>query len=327
MKKSVNSLIAFAIWAALGFCGAAPMAQAQEYPSKPIRFIVPQTPGGPTDTVARIVAQKLSEKWGQPVIVENRPGGGSNIGTDMVAKSAPDGYTLVVATVQHVVNQFIYDALPFDPAKDFAPVTLIAKASVVLVTNSTLPVKSLQDLVALAKQRPGKLPWAFAGNGSTGHMSLELLQSATGIDVLKVPYKGTQPALTDLLGGQVQVMFDAVVTSLPHIKAGKLRPLAVASLSRSKLLPDVPTVAELGYPGFEAAGLAGLLAPSGTPPQILQKIQSEVSTIVKNPDVETKLTSMGLEVVANSPADFKDYIRQQAARFGPLIRQANIKPE
>lgn len=306
---------------------AAPAVQAQDYPTRPIRFIVPQPPGGPTDTVARIVAQKLADKWGQPVVVDNRPGGGSNIATEMVARSAPDGYTLVVATVQHIVNQFIYSSLPFDPVKDFAPVTLISKASIVLVTNPEMPAKTLPELVEFARQRPGKLPWAFAGNGSTGHLSLELLQQASGIDVIKVPYKGTQPALTDLLGGQVQVMFDGVVTSLPHIKAGKLRPLAVASLRRSPLLPDVPTVAELGYPGFEAVGLAALLAPAGTPPRILQKIQAEVAAIIRSPEVEARMTSMGLEVVGNTPAEFTDYIRQETQKFGPLIRKANIKPE
>lgn len=328
MNRKTATKLLVRMAAALGMTMlAAPTVHAQDYPTKPVRLIVPQPPGGPTDTVARIVAQKLSEKWGQPVVVENRPGGGSNIATDLVAKSAPDGYTLVVATVQHIVNQFIYSSLPFDPVKDFAPVTLISKASIVLVANPELPAKNLQELVALARQRPGKLPWAFAGNGSTGHLSLELLQTATGIDVIKVPYKGTQPALTDMLGGQVQVMFDGVVTSLPHIKAGKLRPLAVASLNRSKLLPDVPTVAEQGYPGFEAVGLAALMAPAGTPPRILQKIQSEVAAIVRSPEVESKMTAMGLEVVASTPVEFTDYIRQEAAKFGPLIKKANIKPE
>ena len=306
---------------------AVPAVHAQDYPTKPIRFIVPQPPGGPTDTVARMVGQKLAEKWGQPVIIENRPGGGSNIATDLVAKSAPDGYTLVVATVQHIVNQFIYNSLPFDPVKDFAPVTLISKAHIVLVVNPELPVKTLPELIALAKQKPGKLPWAFAGNGSTGHLSLELLQTVSGIDVIKVPYKGTQPALTDLLGGQVQVMFDGVVTSLPHIKAGKLRPLAVASLTRSKLLPDVPTVAEQGYPGFEAVGLAGLLAPAGTPPRILQKLQTEIAAIVRAPEFDAKMVSMGLESVVSTPAEFTSYIKQETAKFGPLIKTANIKPE
>lgn len=328
MNRKIVSKLLTCMAAALGMTMlSAPAAHAQDYPTRPIRLIVPQPPGGPTDTVARIVAQKLSEKWGQPVIVENRPGGGTNIGTDLVAKSAPDGYTLVVGTVQHIVNQFIYNTLPFDPVKDFAPITLISKASIVLVTNAELPVKTLPELIALTKQRPGKLAWAFAGNGSTGHLSLELLQTATDIDVIKVPYKGTQPALIDLLGGQVQVMFDGVVTSLPHIKAGKLRPLALASLTRSKLLPDVPTVAEQGLPGFEAVGLAGLLAPAGTPPRILQKIHSEVAAIVRSAEVESKMTTMGLEVVASSPAEFTDYIRVEAAKFSPLIKKANIKPE
>lgn len=326
MSSSKRTFLAFATLCAMAVV-AAPAARAQDYPSKPIRIIVPQPPGGPTDQVARMVGQKLQEKWGQPVIIENRPGAGTNIGTDMVAKSPPDGYTLVVATVQHIVNQFMYPSLPFDPVKNFAPVTLISKAHIVLVVNPELPVKNLQELVALAKKEPGKLPWAFAGNGSTGHLSLELLQIASDINVIKVPYKGTQPALTDLLGGQVSVMFDGVVTSLPHIKAGKLRPIAVASLTRSKLLPDVPTIAESGYPGFEAVGLAGLLAPAGTPPAIVQKLQSEIATIVRSPDFDAKMVSMGLEVVGNTPAQFTEYIRQEMAKFGPLVKVANIKPE
>ncbi|MDB5744194.1 MAG: hypothetical protein JWR68_2509 [Polaromonas sp.] len=326
MSSSKRTFLAFATLCAMAVV-AAPAARAQDYPSKPIRIIVPQPPGGPTDQVARMVGQKLQEKWGQPVIIENRPGAGTNIGTDMVAKSPPDGYTLVVATVQHIVNQFMYPSLPFDPVKNFAPVTLISKAHIVLVVNPELPVKNLQELVALAKKEPGRLPWAFAGNGSTGHLSLELLQIASDINVIKVPYKGTQPALTDLLGGQVSVMFDGVVTSLPHIKAGKLRPIAVASLTRSKLLPDVPTIAESGYPGFEAVGLAGLLAPAGTPPAIVQKLQSEIATIVRSPDFDAKMVSMGLEIVGNTPAQFTEYIRQEMAKFGPLVKVANIKPE
>jgi tripartite-type tricarboxylate transporter receptor subunit TctC len=326
MSNSKRTFLTFATLCAMAVV-AAPAARAQDYPSKPIRIIVPQPPGGPTDQVARMVGQKLQEKWGQPVIIENRPGAGTNIGTDMVAKSPPDGYTLVVATVQHIVNQFMYPSLPFDPVKNFAPVTLISKAHIVLVVNPELPVKNLQELVALAKKESGKLPWAFAGNGSTGHLSLELLQIASDINVIKVPYKGTQPALTDLLGGQVSVMFDGVVTSLPHIKAGKLRPIAVASLTRSKLLPDVPTIAESGYPGFEAVGLAGLLAPAGTPPVIVQKLQTEIAAIVRSPDFDAKMVSMGLEVVGNTPAQFTEYIRQETAKFGPLVKAANIKPE
>ncbi|CAN5525910.1 tripartite tricarboxylate transporter substrate binding protein [soil metagenome] len=306
---------------------ATPLLHAQDYPTRAIRFIVPQPPGGPTDTVARMVAQRLSEKWGQPVLVENRPGAGSNIATDMVARSAPDGYTLVVATAQHVVNQFLYPSLPFDPVKDFAPVSLIAKAQMVLVVNPELPVKTVPELIAYAKKQPGKITWAHAGNGGAGHLALELLQIPTGIEVLKVPYKGTQPALTDLLGGQVQVMFDGVVSSLPHIKAGKLRPLAVASLTRSKLLPDVPTLAEQGYPGFELEGPLGLLAPARTPPFILQKLQSEIALMARDPEFEAKMAAMGLQSVGSTPAEFADYIKRESDKLGAVIRAANIKAE
>jgi len=313
--------------AAMSVFATATPAPAQQYPSTPIKLIVPQPPGGPTDTVARMLAQKLSASLGQPLVIENRPGGGSIIGTDALAKSAGDGYTLGIATVQHIVNPFLYASLPFDSVRDFVPVTLISKADIVLVVNPELPVKNLRELVALAKQKPGTIGWAFAGNGGTGHLALEMFQKASGVDVIKVPYKGTQPALTDLLGGQVSVMFDGVVTSLPHIKSGKLRPIAVASLKRSKLLPDVPTISESGFPDFEAVGLAALMAPAGTPPSIVNKLQLEVSRIAQDPEFDAKMTAMGLSVVANTPAEFASYIQQESTKLGALIRAANIKPQ
>jgi tripartite-type tricarboxylate transporter receptor subunit TctC len=316
-----NALRTIAAW--LLTCMAA-LAAAQDYPSKPIRLVVPQPPGGPTDTVARVVAQKLSERLGQQVIVDNRPGAGSNIGTDLVAKAPRDGYTLVVATVQHIVNPFLFASLPFDPVRDFTPVTLMTKAYIVLDVNPEVPVQNVKELVAYAKSRPGGVAWASAGNGSTSHLALELFKVETGVPATHVPYKGTPPALNDLLGGRVQVMFDGVITSLPQIKAGKLRPLAVASNTRSPLLPDVPTMTEAGVPGFETVGLAAIMAPSGTPPAVVDKLYREIAAVLKMPDVRSQFEAMGLEIVASSPAEFAAYIDVESKKWGKLIRDAKV---
>jgi tripartite-type tricarboxylate transporter receptor subunit TctC len=287
-------------------------AQAQDYPNKPVRLVLGQPAGGPTDIVARLLAQKLQERWGQPVIVENRPGAGSNIGTELVIKAPKDGYTLLVGTVQQIVNPFLFSSVTWDPARDLAPVSLVTKAYIVLVVNPETPAKTLQELIALAKEKRGDLAWASAGNGSTSHLTLELFKASTGIEAVHVPYKGTQPALADLLGGRIPVMFDGVITSLPHIKAGKERPIAVASLTRSQLLPDVPTLTEAGLPGFEAVGLATVMAPAGTPPAIDDKISADIAAILRAPDVREQLTGMGLEVVGSTPAQFSQYIRSES---------------
>ena len=310
--------------AALTLMCTAALAAAQDYPTRPIRLVVPQPAGGPTDIVARLVAQKLSERLGQQVIVDNRPGAGSNIGTEVVAKSPKDGYTLVVATVQHIVNPFLFPALPFDPVRDFTPVTLMTKAYIVLDVNPDVPVQNVKELIAYAKSRPGGLSWASAGNGSTSHLALELFKVETGVAATHVPYKGTPPALNDLLGGRVQVMFDGVITSLPHIKAGKLKPLAVASNTRSPLLPDVPTMTEAGVPGFETVGLAAVLAPAGTPQAVVDRLAREIAAILKTPDVRSQLEAMGLEIVASSPAEFASYIDVESKKCGKLIKDAKV---
>jgi tripartite-type tricarboxylate transporter receptor subunit TctC len=311
----------------LAFACCALAAGAQDYPNRPIRLVVPQPPGGPTDIVARLVAQKLSERLGQQVIVDNKPGAGANIGSEIVAKAPKDGYTLLVGTVQQIVNPFLFASLPYDPAKDFAPVSLMTKAHIVLVVNPETPARTLQELLALAKRTPGGLAWASAGNGSTSHLALELLKAQAGIDATHVPYKGTQPALTDVLGGRVPVMFDGVITSLPHVKSGKLRPLAVASLTRSPLLPDVPTMTEAGLPGFEAVGLATVLAPAGTPQPIVDRLSREIAAILTAPDVRDALVAMGLEVVASTPAQFAAYNEAESRKWGKIIRDAKIQAE
>jgi len=308
-------------------CTLAPCAPAyaQDYPTRPVRFVLGQPAGGPTDIVARLVAQKLQERWGQPVIVENRPGAGSNIGTELVVKAPKDGYTLLVGTVQQIVNPFLFPGLTWDPMRDLAAVSLVTKAHIVLVVHPDAPARTLQDVIALAKSKGGQLAWASAGNGSTGHLTLELFKTSAGIDAVHVPYKGTQPALADVLGGRVPVMFDGVVTSLPHIRAGKLRPVAVASLTRSQLLPDVPTMSEAGMPGFEAVGLATVMAPAGTPADVVNRVSADIAAVLRMPDVRDQLVGMGLEVVGSTPAEFAQYVRSESAKWGKVIREANVK--
>jgi len=308
-------------------CTLAPCAPAyaQDYPTRPVRFVLGQPAGGPTDIVARLVAQKLQERWGQAVIVENRPGAGSNIGTELVVKAPKDGYTLLVGTVQQIVNPFLFPGLTWDPMRDLAAVSLVTKAHIVLVVHPDAPARTLQDVIALAKSKGGQLAWASAGNGSTGHLTLELFKTSAGIDAVHVPYKGTQPALADVLGGRVPVMFDGVVTSLPHIRAGKLRPVAVASLTRSQLLPDVPTMSEAGMPGFEAVGLATVMAPAGTPADVVNRVSADIAAVLRMPDVRDQLVGMGLEVVGSTPAEFAQYVRSESAKWGKVIREANVK--
>lgn len=308
-------------------CTLAPCAPAyaQDYPTRPVRFVLGQPAGGPTDIVARLVAQKLQERWGQAVIVENRPGAGSNIGTELVVKAPKDGYTLLVGTVQQIVNPFLFPGLTWDPMRDLAAVSLVTKAHIVLVVHPDAPARTLQDVIALAKSKGGQLAWASAGNGSTGHLTLELFKTSAGIDAVHVPYKGTQPALADVLGGRVPVMFDGVVTSLPHIRAGKLRPVAVASLTRSQLLPDVPTMSEAGMPGFEAVGLATVMAPAGTPADVVNRVSADIAAVLRMPDVRDQLVGMGLEVVGSTPAEFAQYVKSESAKWGKVIREANVK--
>ncbi|MFN0160055.1 MAG: tripartite tricarboxylate transporter substrate binding protein [Burkholderiales bacterium] len=320
----MQTLLGLAIAALVALSGG---VCAQDYPNRSVRLIVPQPPGGPSDIVARLVAQRLAERLGQPFVVENRPGAGSNIGTEMLARAPRDGYTIGLATVQHIVNPFLFASLPFDAVRDFAPITLISKAHIVLVVHPDTPARNLRELIDQARARPGAISWASAGNGSTSHLAVELFKTAAQVDVVHVPYKGTQPALTDVLGGRVPVMFDGVITSLPHLRAGKLRALAVASLTRSALLPDTPTMTEAGLSGFEAVGLAAFMAPAGTPPEHIARLQRETAAVVAVPEVRERLLAMGLEIVANSPAEFAEYLRSESAKWGKLIRDAKIRAE
>ena len=301
---------------------------AQTWPAKPIRIIVPFAPGGPADLLPRLIGPKLTEAWGQPVVVENKPGAGGNIGMDLVAKAAPDGYTLIVGPNGNlVVNPHLYPNLPYDVFRDFAPVTLIATFSNLLVVHPDVPAKSVSELIALAKARPGTLTYGSPGTGSQPHLGGEFLKLMAGIDIIHVPYNGTAPALRDLLGGQITFMFAQTSAALPHIQAGKIRALGVASLKRTAQLPDLPTVAESGLPGFEAVSWYALLAPSGTPKEIVAKLQTEIARILQLPDVKEKLSAQGGEGVGNTPEQLASLLRTESARYADIVKRANIKAE
>jgi tripartite-type tricarboxylate transporter receptor subunit TctC len=319
-------LVASIAIAAGAFTGAA--ASQTAFPTKPIRIVVPYTAGGTTDMLARLVGKKMAEKWGQPVVVENKPGANGIIGMDVVAKAPPDGYTLGLASPgTHAINQSLYPALPHDPIRHFDPVSLLVEAPMGLVVNAASPAKSVKELVALASAEGGKLSFASGGSGSSQHMAYELFRAATGIQAVHVPYKGGGAAYTDLLSGQVQAMFDAVQQSQPHVKSGKLRLLAVASSKRLPFLPDVPTVAESGVPGFEMAAWYGLVAPAGVPKPILDKLAGEIAAAINSPEVRDQLVGIGLVPAANGPQQFARLIESETAKFAKVVKTANIKPE
>ena len=304
-------------------------ASAQSYPNKPIKIIVPYTAGGTTDLLARTVGHKLSEKWKQPVIVDNRPGANGIIGMDLVAKASPDGYTLGLASPgTHAVNETLYAAtIPHKPQKDFVPVSLAVRAPMVLVVNSTVPVKNVKELIAYVKANPGKLSIASGGSGSSQHIAAEQLKTMAGIDMVHVPYKGGGAAYIDLIGGQVQVMIDALQQSMPHIKSGKLRPIAVASAQRLPQLPDVPTLAESGVPGYESGAWYGFVAPAGTPKEIVNQLSREIAAIVKMPDVRQTLEAPGLVPVGSTPEEFAAFIAKETEKDAKVIKAANIKAD
>jgi len=319
-RLAVGALLAFSALA------AAPMAGAQAYPAKPIRIVVPFPPGGATDILARAVAQKLTDAWGQAVVVDNRPGAGGNIGSEIVAKAAPDGYTLEMGTVgTHAINASLYAKMPYDHVKDFAPVILVAGVPNVLVVNPSLPVSSVQELIAYAKANPGKLNFASSGNGTSIHLAGELFKVMAGVQMTHIPYKGSAPALQDLIGGQVQLMFDNLPPSLPHIKAGKLRALAVTSATRSSALPDTPTIAESGLPGFEASSWFGVLAPAGTPPAIIARLNAEIAAWLASAEAKEKMLALGANIGGGSPEDFARHIAAETAKWQKVVKASGAK--
>ncbi len=293
------------------------------FPTKPIKIIVGFAPGGGSDFIARIVAQKLSQKLGQTVFVENRPGAGGNLGAEIAMKSAGDGYTLFLAATSYTVNANLYK-LPFDPVHDITPIARLASGPFIIATNPELPVKNLKELVELAKKDPGKLSYASAGNGSITHIATEYFLTTAGIDVLHVPYKGTSPALTDTISGQVQFIFGTVASTMPHVQSGKLKPLAVTTAKRLAALPDVPTVMESGYPNFEVSVWHGLIGPKGIPPEIGNKLNLAVRESLNDPSMAQQLAADGLTATNDTPQEFGDLIAQEVARWGALVKSRGI---
>jgi len=321
MKKTLLSAIALAL-----ACAALPAAAQQTYPSKPLRFIVPWPPGGAADLIARMIGERLSPALGQPVIVENRPGAGGIIGTEAAAKSAPDGYTMLLgSTGPNAINMSLYSKLPYDPLKDLTPFTQLTALPLLLVAGPTLPVNSVKELLAYAKANPGKVSVASVGAGTAQHLAGEIFKSMGGVQWLHVAYKGSGPAFTDLLGGQVQMLFDNIPASMPHIKGGKVRVLAVTSATRSSALPEVPTVAEAGLPGYEAVAWQNLLVPAGTPRPILDRLNAEVVKIVRTPEVSERLVGLGAIVIASSVDEAGAHLRNEAEKWGRAVRAAGVK--
>jgi tripartite-type tricarboxylate transporter receptor subunit TctC len=306
---------------------AANPASAQAFPNKPIRWIVPFPPGGAADIVSRTVGGKLTAAWGQQVVIDNRPGAGGNIAAELVAKAIPDGYTVIIVPATHTTNPTLYARLPYDPVKDFAPVTLVSSSPLVLVVHPAVPASSVRELIALAKARPGQLNYASSGIGVSAHLAAELFKFTVGVDIVHIPYKGQPPAMIDLLSGQVQLMFANMPVALPQIKAGKLRPLAVTTLKRTPNLPGLPTVAETGLPGFEVNQWSGLLVPAGTPRSVISKLHGEIARTLQLPDVRESFVNQGFEPVGNTPGEFAAYISAEIAKWAKLIRDAGIRAE
>jgi tripartite-type tricarboxylate transporter receptor subunit TctC len=318
--------------AALAFCVAQlpgnVLAQAQAYPNKPIRLMVPFPPGGSTDIVARIVAQKLSDRLGQQVVVENRGGAGGTIGAEAVAKAAPDGYTLVLGTTStHAVAPNVYARIGYDPVKDFAPISLVAVTPYLLVVNPGVNVKSLPEFVGYVKARPGKLNYASAGTGSTTHLAMEMLKSAGGLYIVHIPYNGNGPAGTAVIAGQVEALFGSLPAVLPHAKSGRVRPIAVGTPKRSPSLPDVPTVAESGFPGFDASLWLAIMAPAGTPPAVVDRLHKEIVAVIGSPDAADALGKAGAEPRTSTPAELAGMVKDGVGKYAKIVKQAGIKAE
>ncbi|MDR6860227.1 tripartite tricarboxylate transporter substrate binding protein [Variovorax guangxiensis] len=318
---------------ALALACSLPCAQAQvPYPSKPVKLIVPFSAGGSTDLVARQIAQEMTARTGQSFVVDNKPGAGSTIGADFVAKAPADGYTLLLGTISsHATAVGLYPKLPYDPLKDFAPITEITAIPNLIVASPQNPrlsnAKTLGDLVKLAKAKPGALTYGSSGSGSSNHLATEQLMAAAGISLNHIPYKGSGPALNDVAAGHTDLMLDVVLSSLPQIKAGRLKALGITSLQRSPLLPDVPTVAEQGYPGFEVLGWYGLFAPAGTPPAVLERLSQDFTAVLRSDKMRATLESQGGPAIASTPAQFAALIRSEITRWKKVVEQAGVKPE
>ena len=321
---STRRTLTLAAASALGLLALTPLAaQAQAFPSKAITIIVPFSAGGTTDILARVLGQFISKDLGQPVIIDNRAGAGGNIGTQLVARAAPDGHTILMGTVgTHAINQSLYPKLAFDPIKDFAPLTRVALVPNLLVANPAQPFKTVKELMAYAKANPGKVTFGSSGSGTSIHLSGELFKQMAGVDLQHVAYKGSAPAVNDLLGNHIAIMFDNMPSAISHVKAGKLRPLAVTTAQRSPALPDVPTVAEAGVPGYEATSWFGLLAPAKTPAPVVAKLNAAILKALADPDVKNKLLEQGAEPAGETPAQFAAFIASETVKWGKIVKQS-----
>ena len=317
----------FTTLAALAACGAGRAPAQAAYPARPVRMLVPYPPGGPTDVLVRIVATRLTEVLGQPFSIDNKPGASGMIGAGEVARAAADGYTLLGNASVHVINPSLYPKVNFDAIADFAPVTLLATVPLVLVVNNELPVRSVRDLIAYAKANPGKLNFASSGNAAAPHLAGESFKLATGAPMQHVPYKGSAPALTDLIGGQVQLMFDSMPSAMPHVKAGKLRPLGVTTAKRSAALPEMPTIAEAGVAAYDISTWYGLWAPRGTPREILERLAAETAKILRLPEIRERYAALGAEPVGNTPDEFAAYCRSEMAKWARVVKESGARAD
>lgn len=320
MPRRFTAVVALAAFTISG-------ALAQSYPVKPIRLIVPSSPGGGTDITGRIIAQKLTERLGQQVVVENRAGAGTRIGNEIVAKSPPDGYTLLMGVSTLATIPALYKSVPYDALRDFAPISQVVSVPNVLVVHPSLPARSVKELIALGKSRPGDLVAGSAGTGTSPHLSLELFKSMAGIDMVHVPYKGSGPGLVALVSGEVAVLFPSASSATPHIKAKRVRPLGVTTATRTEALPDVPSIAEAGLPGYEATQWFGVLAPAGTPRAIVDRLHAEIVAALKSPDVVKQFSTQGAQIVGSSPEQFAAYIRAETQKWAKVVKAAGIKPQ
>jgi tripartite-type tricarboxylate transporter receptor subunit TctC len=303
-----------------------PIEAATAFPNKPIRIIVAYTPAGTTDILARAIGQKMSETWGQPVIVDNRAGAAGNIGTEVAARSTPDGHTLIMGTAgTHGINVSLYRKLSWHPVNDFAPVSLSAMVPNIMVVNNSLPVKNVREFVAHVKANPGKLSYGSPGNGSTAHLSMELFKSMTGSNIVHIPYKGSAGVLADVMGGQIAVTIDNMPPYLPQVKAGKIRALAVSTTKRSAAVPDLPTIAEAGVPGYDSGSWFGLLAPAKTPKAVVDQLSAESARILKLPEVSKRISELGAEPVGSTPEQFAELIKTEIAKWAKVIKDANVE--
>jgi tripartite-type tricarboxylate transporter receptor subunit TctC len=313
--------------AALATCSGlllAGAAGAQTYPTRAVRLIIPQSAGSATDTVARLISTRLAEKFGQPVIPENRAGAGGVIGAEITSKAVPDGYTITIVSATHTVNPSLRRNLPYDTLTDFAPITMATAQPYVMLAHPSLPAKNVKELVALARARPGQINYASSGAGTLGHLGFELLKTTANVNMVHVPYKGIVPAITDIVGGHVSLLYSTVVSGMPQVNSGKLRALAVSSIKRAQVAPGVPTVAESGFPGYDVSGWYGILAPAKTPADIIARLNSEIVTILRSPAATERLAADGSEAVGSTPEQFGAHIKSEIAKWGKVVKAAGI---